>query len=86
MTGGLGLHMQVAVRLVGFPPADEEDVVAVDAGAEKGHGAAGVGGAGGDVCRGETKVRTGDGCGTQHVMCDVQRKEVAPRALDDNGV
>ena len=37
----LSLHVQVAVHFVGPPAADEADAVAVDAGAQERHGAAG---------------------------------------------
>ena len=38
----LGLDMQISQHLVGAPAPDEADGVAVDMGAEKGHGARGA--------------------------------------------
>ena len=45
MTGG-GLDMKISVHLVRAPPpTDQAKAIAIDAGTEQGHGAAGTGGA-----------------------------------------
>ena len=69
--------MQVPVHLIGFPPTDEADAVAIDPGAEESHGAPG---ARGDVRWSETKVRTEEDRGA-HIMGEVGREEVGPRAV-----
>lgn len=77
---GLSLHMQVPVHLIGFPPTDEADAIAIDPGAEESHGAPGARGASGDVRGSETKVRTEEDRGA-HIMGEVGREEVGPRAV-----
>ena len=45
----VSLNVKVTEHFVGFPTSDHAEDVAIDAGAQKGHGAAGPGGADGHV-------------------------------------
>jgi hypothetical protein len=72
--------MQVKVHLIGFPPTDEADAIAIDPGAEESYGSACVRGASGDVRGGEANVRTEEDRGS-HILGDVGREEVGPLAL-----
>ena len=60
----LGLNVQVPIHLVGAPAANEPDAIAIDAGAQHGHGATGAGGAGRDVGGRDAQVRREEHGGT----------------------
>ncbi|CAJ1953577.1 unnamed protein product [Cylindrotheca closterium] len=69
----LGLDMEVAKHGVTFPASNELDGVAIDVGAEKGHGTARTKGAGANVGRKETEVGAAGGCSLVYCSGDVGR-------------
>ncbi len=69
--------MEVSVDLVGAPPAEEADAVAVDPRTHEDHGAAGASQPSRDVRGINAKIR-GEPDGDPYEGCDSGRLEIAP--------
>ena len=74
--------MQVAVHLVGSPPANEAKAIRVDAATQQGHGAASASGASGNIAGTEIRQVWGEkGDGTAEQRGDIGGKCELPRLL-----
>ncbi len=80
--GGLGLHVEITIKLIRAPTADEPDPIAVDASAEEGHGSAGPRGTGRDGAGRIGGIRIEDE-GSTEVPSDVRGEDILERPARD---